>query len=66
MNRLFAENRLIAALIAYVAIGVLTLLTITDTKLRAATILILALFAVKSVLRRKDVLHSDKSGSDPE
>jgi hypothetical protein len=57
VNRLLAENRLIAALIAYVAIGVLAFLTITDTKLRAATLLILVLFAVKSILRRKDVLH---------
>jgi hypothetical protein len=66
VNRLLAENRLIAALVAYVAIGVLAFLTITDTKLRAATLLILVLFAVKSILRRKDVLHPDKSGRDPE
>ncbi len=66
MHRVLAENRLAAALIAYVAIGVLTVLTITDTKLRAATLLILALFAVKSILRRKDVLHPGKSGNDPE
>jgi hypothetical protein len=66
VNRLLAENRLIAALIAYVALGVLTVLTITDTKIRATTLLILALFAVKSILRRRDVLHPDKSGNDPE
>jgi hypothetical protein len=66
VNRLFAENRLIAALIAYVAIGVLTVMTITDTKLRAGTLLVLALFAVKSILRRKDVLHAGKSSTDPE
>jgi len=64
VHRLLAENRLIAALIAYVAIGVLTVLTITDTKLRAATLLILALFAVKSILRRKDVLHRDDKDVD--
>jgi hypothetical protein len=61
VHRLLAERRLIAALIAYVAIGVLTVLTITDTRLRAATLLILALFAVKSILRRKDLLHQDKN-----
>jgi hypothetical protein len=66
VHRMLAENRLIAALIAYVAIGLLTVLTITDTKFRAATLLILALFAVKSILRRKDVLHPDKSGGEPE
>ena len=64
MHRVLAENRLIAALIAYVAIGVLTVLTITDAKLRAATLLILALFAVKSILRRKDVLHVDRGSED--
>jgi hypothetical protein len=66
VHRWLAENRLIAALVAYVAIGVLAVLTITDTKLRAATLLILALFAVKSVLRRREVLHPDKSSGDPE
>ena len=56
---------MVAALIAYAALAVLTVCTITDPKFRAGTLLILALFAVKSVLRRKDVLHPDKSG-DPE
>jgi hypothetical protein len=65
VNRLIAENRLVAALIAYVALGVLTVVTITDSKIRAATLLILALFAVKSWLRRRDVMHSDE-GRDPE
>ena len=46
-------------MIAYVGLGVLTWLTITDTKLRAGTFVILALFAVKSWTRRKDVLHPD-------
>ena len=58
-------SRLTAALIAYAVIGVLTYLTITDHTLRAATFAVLALFAVKSILRRKDVLHPDKS-RDPE
>ena len=46
-------------MIAFVGLGVLTWLTITDTKLRAGTLVILALFAVKSWTRRKDVLHPD-------
>ncbi len=54
-------NRLTAALIAYAVLGVLTYLTITDHTIRAVTFAILALFAVKSVLRRKDVMHPDKS-----
>jgi len=52
-------NRLIAALIAYAGLGALTLLTISDSRIRGVTLAILALFAVKSVLRRRDVLHSD-------
>ena len=58
-------SRLAAALIAYAVIGVLTYLTIPDHTIRGITFAVLALFAVKSVLRRKDVLHPDKSG-DPE
>ena len=49
--------RLAAALIAYVILGVLTWLTITDPRIRAGTLAILLLFAVKSWLRRKDVMH---------
>jgi hypothetical protein len=44
-------------LIAYVVLGVLTWLTISDSRIRAVTLAILALFAVKSWLRRKDVMH---------
>jgi len=54
-------NRLSAALIAYVALGVLTYLTISDSRIRGITFAILALFAVKSILRRKEVLHPDKT-----
>jgi len=54
-------NRLAAALIAYVVLGVLTWLTISDSRIRAVPLAILVLFAVKSVLRRNDVLHPDKS-----
>ena len=52
------------ALIAYVVLGVLSFTTLTDPRIRAATLLILALFAVKTWLRRKDVLHPDGEG-DP-
>ena len=53
-------NRLSIALLCYVGLGALTWFTITDPKIRAGTLVILALFAVKSVLRRNDVLHADK------
>jgi hypothetical protein len=59
-------NRLSIALVCYVVLGALTWTTITDSKLRAGTLAILALFAVKSVLRRKDVLHSDQRDDDAE
>jgi hypothetical protein len=52
-------NRLAAALIAYVVIGILTWMTISDQRIRAVTLLILAMFAVKTWVRRKDVLHPD-------
>ena len=55
-------SRLAAALIAYAVLGVLTYLTITDSRIRGLTFAVLALFALKSILRRKDVLHPDKSG----
>jgi hypothetical protein len=53
-------SRLAAALIVYVALGVLTWFTISDSRIREVTFAILALFAVKSWLRRNDVLHPDK------
>jgi len=56
-------SRLTLALVAYAALGALTWLTITDEKLRLATFLILALFAVKSILRRKDLMHPDDENS---
>jgi hypothetical protein len=52
-------NRLTAALIAYAVLGVLSWVTISDPRIRAVPLGILALFAVKSVLRRRDVMHPD-------
>jgi hypothetical protein len=56
---LLGMNRLTAALIAYAILGVLAWWTISDTRIRAVPLGILVLFAVKSVLRRKDVMHPD-------
>jgi hypothetical protein len=50
-------NRLTGALIAYVVLGILTWLTISDSRIRGVTLAILAMFALKSWVRRKDVLH---------
>ncbi len=52
-------NRLAGAMIAYAVLGVLSWVTISDTRIRAVPLAILALFAVKSWLRRKDVMHPD-------
>jgi len=52
-------NRLTLALIAYAVIAVLAWWTISDVRIRAVPLGIVALFAVKSVLRRKDVMHPD-------
>ena len=56
-------NRLALALAAFVILGGLTWTTINDEKLRLATLLVLALFAVKTILRRKDVMHPDGENS---
>ena len=53
-------NRLSIALVCYVVLGALTWTTITDPKIRAGTLAILVLFAVKSVIRRNEVMHPDK------
>ncbi len=50
-------NRLAAALIAYAVLGVLTWMTISDTRIRAGTLVILALFAVKSWIAEERCLH---------
>jgi hypothetical protein len=50
------------ALIAYAALGILALATLDDFRIRTLTLLILAMFAFKSWVRRKDVLHPDREG----
>jgi len=57
-------NRFLLAMIAYAVLAVLSWNTITDEKLRLATLAVLALFAVKTVVRRKAVLHSDRRADD--
>jgi hypothetical protein len=52
-------SRLAMALIAYLILGALAYTTLSDTRIRAATLLILALFAVKSWVRRKDFMPPD-------
>ena len=56
-------NRLIAGLAAFVVLGILAWTTISDPRIRLVTLAILAMFAVKTWVRRKDFLHPGK-GSD--
>jgi hypothetical protein len=51
------EKRFVAALAAYVALAALAFATLPDQKVRGATLAILVLFAVKTWVRRKDVMH---------
>ena len=52
------------SLIAYLVLGVLAFATLSDSRIRLMTLLILAMFAFKSWVRRKDVMHPDGE-SDP-
>jgi len=50
-------NRLVLALAAYVGLGILSWTTLSDSRVRLMTLLILGLFAFKTVIRRNDVIH---------
>jgi hypothetical protein len=52
-------NRFAMAMIAYLVLGALAFATLSDQRIRLLTLLILAMFAFKSWVRRKDVLHPD-------
>jgi hypothetical protein len=55
-------SRLAMALIAYLVLGALAFATLSDPRIRLLTLLILAMFAVKTWVRRRDVLHPDGDG----
>jgi len=58
-------KRLLLALLAYAAIAVLAITTLNDPRVRDVTLAILAMFAVKTWVRRKEILHPDgESGSE--
>jgi hypothetical protein len=52
-------SRLAMALIAYAVLGGLAFATLSDFRIRTFTLLMLGLFAFKSWMRRKEVLHPD-------
>ena len=57
-------NRLAMALAAYVGLGVLTWATIDDQRIRLITVAILAMFAMKTWVRRRDTLHPGGGSED--
>ncbi|MGH9512346.1 MAG: hypothetical protein ACRD2U_09445 [Terriglobales bacterium] len=59
-------NRLYLALAAYAGLALLSWKTIDDQKIRLVTLAILGLFAVKTLLHRKDTMHSDREEHDVE
>ena len=56
-------NRLIAGLVAFAALGVLSWMTLSDLRIRLAALAVLAMFAVKTWVHRKHFMHPGK-GSD--
>jgi len=48
------------ALAAFVALGILAWTTIGDQRIRLGTLAVLAMFALKTWVRRKDVLHPEE------
>ena len=50
-------KRLAIALAVYAVLGVLAWSTLPNQKIRLVTFAILALFAVRSIVRRNDVMH---------
>jgi len=52
-------NRLYLALAAFVVLGALAWTTLSDPRMRFATLAVLAMFAVKTWLRRNDGMQPD-------
>jgi hypothetical protein len=53
-------KRLLIAMAAFVGLGGLVWATIDDQRIRLGTLAVLAMFALKTWVRRKDVLHPDE------
>jgi hypothetical protein len=54
-------NRFFVAMAIYAALAVFELLVIQDTKLRLVALAILAMFAVKTMLHRRNTMNTDRS-----
>jgi hypothetical protein len=62
VHQYIALNRLAIALGIYLVLAVLAWTTLSDSRVRIAALAILGLFAVKTLLHRKDVMHSGRDG----
>ena len=54
-------TRFALAMAAFVGLGILSWVTLTDSRVRLATLAVLAMFALKTWVRRKDTMHLDKN-----
>jgi predicted lysophospholipase L1 biosynthesis ABC-type transport system permease subunit len=58
-------KRLAVALAVYVVLAAIAVVTLSDQRIRLVTLAILAMFAVKTWIRRGDVMHPDgERGND--
>jgi len=62
----FGVSRLLLALAAYVALGILAWTTLSDQRIRLVTLAILAMFALRTWVNRKNTMHADKHDDDKE
>jgi len=51
-------------MVAFVGLGVLSWTTLSDSRIRLLTLAILAMFALKTWVRRNDVIHSGHERDD--
>jgi hypothetical protein len=52
------------AMAAFMGLGVLSWTTLRDSRIRLLTLAILAMFALKTWVRRNDVIHSGRERDD--
>jgi len=53
-------KRLAVAMGAFVVLGILAWNTLSDERIRLATLAVLAMFALRTWMHRKDVMHPDQ------
>jgi hypothetical protein len=56
---LISVTRLAIAMAAFAALGVLSWVTLSDPRIRLATLFVLGMFALRTWMRRKDAMHPD-------